>query len=69
MVRPMPYAVVASALKRHGCVIRRRKGSHEVWYCPCGNHMTVLVSKDDVSPGVLRQAVARLECLPKGWLR
>jgi hypothetical protein len=31
--------------------------------------MTVVVAGDDVSPGVLRQAIARLVCLPQGWLR
>ncbi|MBM3669593.1 MAG: type II toxin-antitoxin system HicA family toxin [Actinobacteria bacterium] len=69
MVRPVPYAVIARALKHHGCTVRRRKGSHEIWYCACGAHMTVIVMGEDVSPGVLRQAVARLVCLPPGWLR
>jgi len=45
------------------------KGDHEKWYCPCGQHMTVITRSPTVSPGVVRQAIARMACLPKGWLQ
>ncbi len=30
--------------------------------------MTVLTRPGMVSPGLVRQAIARLSCLPEGWL-
>jgi hypothetical protein len=40
-----------------------------VWYCPCGKHTAVAVTSRLVSPGVVRDVVAKLACLPEGWLR
>jgi len=40
----------------------------EKWFCPCGQHMTVITKPGIVSPGLVRQALQRLSCLPKGWL-
>lgn len=69
MVTSMSYWSVARALRQQGCTSRPGKGDHEKWYCPCGQHMTVVTRSPTVSPGVVRQAIARLECLPKGWLQ
>lgn len=60
---------LSRALRRQGCFSRSGKGDHEIWYCPCGRHMAVVTTKSTVSPGLVRQVVTRLECLPKGWLR
>jgi len=69
MVTSMSYWSVASSLRRHGCTSTMGKGDHEKWYCPCGQHMTVITRSPTVSPGVVRQAIARMACLPKGWLQ
>lgn len=45
------------------------KGDHEKWHCPCGEHMTVITQTREVSPGLVRQAIDRLSCLPEGWLQ
>jgi hypothetical protein len=45
------------------------KGDHQKWYCPCGEHMAVVVEAQIVSPGVVRDTVRKLACLPEGWLR
>jgi len=36
------------------------KGDHEEWFCPCGQHMTVITKPGIVSPGLVRYAVERL---------
>lgn len=69
MVSSMSYWSMARALRQQRCTSRPGKGDHEKWYCPCGLHMTVVTRSPTVSPGVVRQAIARLECLPKGWLQ
>lgn len=53
-------------LRTHGCTPKQGKGGHEKWYCPCGRHMTVVTQTREVSPGLARQPVERLECLPEG---
>ncbi len=62
------YRDMAKALTDVGCTARPGKGDHEKWFCPCGRHKTVITKPGNVSPGVVRQAVQRLSCLPEGWL-
>ena len=69
MAKAMRYQELARALRDQGCSQRPGKGDHEKWTCPCGRHMTVVTRPGMVSPGLVRQAVQRLECLPKGWLQ
>lgn len=69
MTKPMKYRVVRRALLVQGCVSKPGKGDHEKWYCPCGQHLTVVTKQGSVSPGLVRQAIDRMECLPKGWLQ
>ena len=69
MVKAMTYRAVRKALLAQGCRSRMGKGDHEKWYCPCGHHMTVVTKPGTVSPGVVRQAITRMQCLPKGWLQ
>jgi hypothetical protein len=40
-----------------------------VWYCPCGSHTAVAVRARVVSPGVIGDVIAKLACLPEGWLQ
>lgn len=68
-MKPAKYREVAKALRAAGCTSRPGKGDHEVWTCPCGQHSTPVTKPGDVSPGVLRQAIQRLACLPEGWLK
>ena len=42
---------------------------HQKWYCPCGKHMAVIVEARIVSPGIVRDTVKKLACLPEGWLQ
>jgi hypothetical protein len=44
-------------------------GDHQKWYCPCGRHIAVIVEARIVSPGVVRDTIKKLACLPEGWLR
>ena len=69
MVKAMTYREMAAAMSALGCTSKPGKGDHEKWYWPCGQHMTVVTRPGIVSPGVVRQAIQRLECLPKGWLQ
>lgn len=69
VTKAMSYRDVRRALLVHGCTAKPGKGDHEKWYCPCGQHMTVLTRPGMVSPGLIRQALDRLACLPKGWLQ
>lgn len=53
----------------NGCTSREGKGDHINWYCPCGEHMAVVTEARIVSPGVVRDTIAKLACLPEGWLQ
>jgi predicted RNA binding protein YcfA (HicA-like mRNA interferase family) len=68
MVKPIRYRDMARALKRAGCESRPGKGDHEVWTCPCGKHRAVITKPGEVSPGLVRDAIKKLECLEEGWL-
>lgn len=67
----MHYRELANTLEAHGCTSRATttiRADLEVWHCPCGQHLTVLAPPDRVSPGLVREAILRLECLPDNWL-
>lgn len=68
MTKAIKYRDLVKALRAAGCTSKPGKGDHEKWYCPCGQHMTVVTRTREVSPGLVRQAIDRLACLPKGWL-
>jgi hypothetical protein len=68
MAKAIRYRVLERKLLARGCTWRRAKGDHAVWYCPCGEHMAVAVTARVVSPGVVADIVAKLACLPEGWL-
>lgn len=69
MVKEMEYRKLAKKLKALGCTSRSGKGDHEVWTCPCGKHSTTVTRPGTVSPGLVRQAIQRLSCLPKGSIQ
>ena len=68
MAKAMRKRDLVKALEACGCTMKQGKGDHEKWYCPCGKHMTVITDTRDISPGLVRQALDRMECLPEGWL-
>jgi hypothetical protein len=65
----MQYRDMARALIDNGCTPKEGKGDHQKWYCPCGKHMAVVTQTRIVSPGVVRDTINKLACLPKGWLQ
>ena len=69
MVKAMRYRDLARALLSNGCTPKEGKGDHQKWYCPCGKHVAVVVESRTVSPGVVRDTIAKLACLPEGWLQ
>lgn len=69
MVKGMRRREVEAALREQQCRSLRNKGGHEVWGCPCGQHSFPLPNHTITSPGVVRDAVRRLTCLPEGWLQ
>ena len=69
MVQGMRYRDIRQALLSQGCIWRQGKGDHEVWYCPCGEHIAVVTTARQVSPGVVSDLIKKLACLPKGWLQ
>lgn len=70
MVKAMKYRDMVRAMRQNGCTSRPGKGDHEVWTCGCGeNHRAVITQTTNISPGLVRQAITRLSCLPEGWLQ
>lgn len=70
MAKEMPRRLVERALKRRRCVKRTPDtGPHTTWVCPCGQHTADIPRHRDVSPGVIRDTIGRLKCLPEGWLQ
>lgn len=72
MVKPMPRRAVDRALKKSKCKIRKPDtGPHTTWQCPCGQHDCDIPrgNSKDISPGVIRDTIDRMKCLPKGWLQ
>lgn len=69
MVAGMKYRDIAKALVANGCTWRDGKGSHVMWYCPCGQHSVPVQVHREVSNGVVHDVISKLKCLPKGWLQ
>jgi hypothetical protein len=68
MVRAMRHRAVKAALRRNGCRVVSEDGPHTTWVCPCGEHSASIPRHREISPGVVRDTVRRMACLPKGWL-
>lgn len=69
MVKAMKYRDIERALRYAGCEPVKVRGDHEKWRCPCHAHSVVIVRSREVSPGVVRDAVKKMQCLPEGWLQ
>jgi predicted RNA binding protein YcfA (HicA-like mRNA interferase family) len=70
MVKAMKYRDMEHALADQQCTHLRTRGSHHIWGCPCGKHrVSIAPQKGIVSPGVARDAIRKLTCLPEGWLQ
>ncbi|TAM91711.1 MAG: type II toxin-antitoxin system HicA family toxin [Jatrophihabitans sp.] len=69
MVKPMRYREIEAALLRNGCRWTDSKGDHVKWYCPCGRHSVPVDTARTISPGVVRDIIKKLACLPEGWLQ
>jgi hypothetical protein len=71
MVKAMTYREMERALLASDCAWKQGKGDHIKWYCPakCGQHMAIVTQARIVSPGVVRDTIAKLACLPEGWLQ
>ena len=65
----MKYRDIQRALRHNGCSLKSTRGSHEKWICPCGRHQVTIVHTPTVSPGVVRDAIKSMACLPEEWLQ
>jgi hypothetical protein len=68
MVRAMKRRDVERKLGKQGCGVISEDGIHTKWGCPCGQHTAAIPRHRDISPGVIRDTINRLKCLPEGWL-
>lgn len=59
---------VEVALLAQDCHVLSDRGPHTKWGCPCGRHTANLPRHTTVTPGVVRDTIRRMACLPKGWL-
>lgn len=69
VVKDMRLREVETALLDHKCKVLSDRGPHTKWGCPCGKHTVPVPRHPVVSPGVVRNIVKRLTCLPEGWLQ
>jgi hypothetical protein len=61
---------VEKALKKRRCKKKTPDtGPHTTWVCPCGKHTADIPRHSDISPGVIRDTIERMQCLPGGWLQ
>jgi hypothetical protein len=60
---------VKRALKRRNCSVVSDTGDHTKWVCPCGDHAANIPRHKEISPGVVKDTITRMKCLPEGWLR
>lgn len=69
MAKAMKRRDVEAALLKQGCSIKSTRGDHDKWLCACGRHSANIARHTTISPGVVRDTIRRMECLPKGWLQ
>jgi hypothetical protein len=69
MVREMKSRLVEQALAAQKCTKAPTDGPHAKWICPCGSHKTAIPRHREITPGVIRNIIRDLSCLPKGWLQ
>ena len=64
MVKGMRRREVNRALRRAKCTVKNDDGPHATWQFPCGQHTADIPRHTDVSPGVIRDTINRMACLP-----
>lgn len=72
MVKGMKAREVVEALRKQKCAeVQGSRGPHDKWVCPCqgATHTANIPRHTNVSPGVVRDIIKRLACLPEGWLQ
>jgi len=69
VAKAMKTRDVIRKLRKSRCSIKNDNGPHTTWLCPCGRHTADIPRHTIVSPGVIRDTVSRMTCLPKGWLQ
>jgi hypothetical protein len=69
MAKAMKRRDVESALRGKGCNVVSDKGDHTKWGCRCGAHTAPVPRHLNISPGVVRDIIRRMECLEEGWLQ
>jgi hypothetical protein len=69
MAKAMKLRDVEQKLAASSCHRISRDGDHDKWACPCGRHTANIPRHRVVSPGVVRDTIQRMACLPKGWLQ
>ena len=69
MAKGMKLRDMVARLKQNDCFVLSDDGPHTKWVCPCGEHTANVPRHREVSPGVVRDTIKRMECLPKGWLQ
>lgn len=69
MVKGMRLRDTEAALLAQGCRVLSDRGPHTKWGCPCGQHSANIPRHTTVTPGVVRDTIRRMACLPKGWLQ
>jgi hypothetical protein len=60
---------VNRALRGNGCSVKSDDGPHTTWVCKDGQHTADIPRHNIISPGVVRDTINRMTCLPKGWLQ
>ncbi|WP_181032901.1 type II toxin-antitoxin system HicA family toxin [Clavibacter michiganensis] len=68
MTSPRKHRDVARFLRSRGWILKRQRGSHEMWG-PADSALTFPVSQHggEVSPGIIRQLRAILPDTPREW--
>ena len=69
MVKAMKLRDMESALLAQGCRVLSDRGEHTKWGCPCKAHSANIPRHRVISPGVVRDTIRRMACLPEGWLQ
>jgi hypothetical protein len=69
VAKQMKRRDVNRMLRQSGCVIKNDDGPHTTWQCPCGQHTADIPRHVNISPGVIRDTINRMQCLERGWLQ
>jgi hypothetical protein len=69
-MKPISKRKLVNALRANECRKVSEGRRHEKWVCPCKeSHTTAVPRHRQISPGVRRNIIDDLKCLPEGWLQ